>query len=119
MPVNNKELTYNWQKIKKQFYIAVHVPVFILKILLGEMSVEILKSATVSAHKIRAAGFKFLYPSIDAALTDLVKNKKLNSGLVAQVSDTTKFHAYSKAGKKEKSQIVGLKLSFADEKNKG
>ena len=76
MPVNNKELTLQLAKIKKQFYIAVHVPVFILKILLGEMSVEILKSATVSAHKIRAAGFKFLYPSIDAALTDLVKKQK-------------------------------------------
>ena len=66
------------------------------------MSVKYSKSATVSAHKIRAAGFKFLYPSIDAALTDLVKNKKLNSGLVAQVSDTTKFHAYSKSWQKRK-----------------
>ncbi|HNP21188.1 MAG TPA: TIGR01777 family oxidoreductase [Panacibacter sp.] len=77
MPVNNKELTLQLaKKLRNSFYIAVHVPVFILKILLGEMSVEILKSATVSAHKIRAAGFKFLYPSIDAALTDLVKKQK-------------------------------------------
>jgi NAD dependent epimerase/dehydratase family enzyme len=54
-------------------YIPVHVPVFMLKLSLGEMSREILKSTTVSADKIRKAGFSFLYPSIESALQQLIK----------------------------------------------
>jgi NAD dependent epimerase/dehydratase family enzyme len=40
--------------------------------MLGEMSVEILKSATVSSTKIRDHGFDFKFPTIDKALDDLV-----------------------------------------------
>lgn len=77
MPVTNKELTLQIaKKLRGSFYIPIHVPVFVLKLMLGEMSIEILKSATVSAEKIRAAGFRFLYPSIDAALIDLTKKKE-------------------------------------------
>ncbi len=41
--------------------------------MLGESSIEVLKSATVSCEKIKQAGFAFLYPSIEAALTQLCK----------------------------------------------
>lgn len=72
-PVTNKDLTIALaEKIKGRFYIPVHVPVFALKLRLGEMSVEVLKSATVSSDKIRSTGFTFLYPSIEAALTNLI-----------------------------------------------
>ena len=57
---------------KGQFYIPIYVPSFLLKLVLGEMSIEVLKSATISCDKIHAAGFTFLYPSIDAALQNLV-----------------------------------------------
>jgi uncharacterized protein (TIGR01777 family) len=68
-PVTNKELTLQLaQKLRGKFYIPVHVPAFALKIGLGEMSIEVLKSATVSAGKIQKAGFSFLYPTITAAL---------------------------------------------------
>lgn len=77
IPVTNKELTLQIaKKLRANSYIAIHVPVFVLKLMLGEMSIEILKSATVSGEKIRAAGFRFLYPSIDAALNDLTKTKE-------------------------------------------
>jgi len=33
----------------------------------------VLKSATVSSEKIKAAGFTFLYPEIDYALDNLIK----------------------------------------------
>ena len=48
--------------------IKIHVPSFMLKLLLGEMSTEILKSCTVSAQKISAVGFKFKYPEINMAI---------------------------------------------------
>jgi NAD dependent epimerase/dehydratase family enzyme len=36
------------------------------------MSIEVLKSATVSCDKIHFEGFTFLYPSLQAALNELV-----------------------------------------------
>lgn len=60
------------KKIKGKFFIPFHIPSFILKIVLGEMSVEVLKSATVSCAKIKSENFLFLYPSLDAALADLI-----------------------------------------------
>ncbi|MHA4846654.1 TIGR01777 family oxidoreductase [Flavitalea antarctica] len=73
-PVSNKELMLKLaKKSKGSFYIPVNVPVFVLKIMLGERTVEILKSTTVSTDKMKRQGFTFLYPSIDAALTELLK----------------------------------------------
>jgi uncharacterized protein len=68
-PVTNKELILKLaQKLRGKFFIPVHVPVFALKLSLGEMSIEVLKSATVSNEKIQGTGFIYLYPSITAAL---------------------------------------------------
>jgi hypothetical protein len=66
--VSNRELTLTLAKAKKQFYIPMPVPAFVLKIMMGEMSIEVLKSATVSAAKIQAAGFVFQFPDIRTAL---------------------------------------------------
>lgn len=74
-PLTNKELMIALaKKMRRQFYVPVFIPAFVLKIILGEMSVELLKSARVNNHKIKSAGFNFLYPSIEAALDEI--NKK-------------------------------------------
>lgn len=73
-PVTNKELALTLAKnIRGNFFIPVHVPAFALKLALGELSVEVLKSTTVSSEKIIKAGFSFLYPSINTALENLEK----------------------------------------------
>ena len=52
--------------------IPVHVPSALLKILLGEMSTEVLKSCTVSAQKVLDAGFAFDHPDINGAVKAIV-----------------------------------------------
>lgn len=73
-PVSNKALTLTIaQAVRGKFYLPVHVPAFILKIMMGGRSVEILKSVTVSAEKIKQQGFTFLYPGIEAAVEAIEK----------------------------------------------
>jgi hypothetical protein len=73
-PVSNKTLTLELGRIMKgKFFILMYVPAFVLKIMLGESSIEVLKSCTVSCEKIKQSGFTFLYPSIEAALEALCK----------------------------------------------
>jgi uncharacterized protein (TIGR01777 family) len=73
-PINNKELVIQLAHSRKgKFYVPVHVPAFVLKIMLGEMSIEVLKSATVDCKKLHAAGFTFLYPDIQSAIAALNK----------------------------------------------
>lgn len=71
-PVSNKTLTQTLAKVLYgKFYITTYVPSFILKIMLGEMSIEVLKSTTVSAQKIQNTGFVFDYPEITKSLSSL------------------------------------------------
>ncbi len=75
-PVRNKDLTILLaQKMKGNFFVHLHVPAFVLQIMLGQMSTEVLKSATVSAEKIRATGYNFLYPGLGGALSHLINGK--------------------------------------------
>ncbi len=64
------------EKLRNNFFTAVYIPSFLLKLRFGKRSIEVLKSATVSSKKITSAGFTFLYPTIDAAINELVEHKK-------------------------------------------
>ena len=70
LPVSTNELFDNILKIKNG--IKIHIPAIALKLALGEMSIEILKSAAVSNQKIRKDGFQCKYPAISQALENLL-----------------------------------------------
>ena len=73
-PVTNKELTLCLARLLKgTSYIPIHVPTFMLNIILGEMSIEVLKSATVNNYKIKNAGFNFKFSEIETALKEAIE----------------------------------------------
>lgn len=73
VPVTNKELVLAMARQKNKIFIPLPVPSIVLKTLLGEMSIEVLKSTTVSSAKVEQRGFIFLYPTIDKAVAALLK----------------------------------------------
>jgi uncharacterized protein (TIGR01777 family) len=71
-PVTNRQLTLCLAAaMNKKFFIPIHVPVFILRLILGQRSIEVLKSAKVSCNKLLTMGFNFQFNTIEAALNDL------------------------------------------------
>lgn len=74
--VTNKNLVLTIAKAwRGKFFIPFRVPTFMLKIILGEMSIEVLKSANVSSNKLRSAGFIFQYPTLASAIGQLASVK--------------------------------------------
>ncbi|HEV8504309.1 MAG TPA: TIGR01777 family oxidoreductase [Chitinophagaceae bacterium] len=68
-PAANKKMILQLARtMRGKFYVPVFIPSFILKIVFGELSIEVLKSAAVSCKKIKGEGYHFLYPSLTAAL---------------------------------------------------
>lgn len=72
-PLSNKELMKTVARIKGGFHIPAPAPSFLLQLMLGEMSIEVLKSCTVSAAKTLGTGFSFTYPDIGSAVKELLK----------------------------------------------
>ncbi|TAF49804.1 MAG: DUF1731 domain-containing protein, partial [Sphingobacteriia bacterium] len=71
--VSNEEMTKTLaQVLGGKHYLHIKVPAFVLKAVLGEMSIEVLKSTHVSAQKIMDQGFQFCYPQLTPALQDLM-----------------------------------------------
>jgi uncharacterized protein len=71
-PVEHKLMMRTIAKAKGGIKIPVPAPAFLLKIVLGELSEEVLKSCTVSAEKISTAGFSFKHPDINSAVKILL-----------------------------------------------
>jgi uncharacterized protein (TIGR01777 family) len=72
-PISNKVLVKSIASKMNKVYLTIRVPEFALKIMLGEMSIEVLKSAKVSSEKIQQVGFEFEYPNLETALNQLLK----------------------------------------------
>ncbi|WP_158995375.1 TIGR01777 family oxidoreductase [Mucilaginibacter sp. L196] len=70
-PVTNKQLTKAVaQQLHKPFW-APNVPVFVLKLIMGEMRLAVLESTRTSSKKIEDTGFKFDYPELSGALKEI------------------------------------------------
>ncbi len=74
--VSHRELMQTIAAVKGGIKIPVHVPSAMLKVLLGEMSVEVLKSCTVSADKIVEAGFVFEHPDVKSAVSFILGKRQ-------------------------------------------
>ncbi|MBS1757425.1 MAG: TIGR01777 family oxidoreductase [Bacteroidetes bacterium] len=61
------------ETLRGKRFIPIYVPAFILKIMMGDRSIEVLKSVTVDNEKLKATGFTFLYPTVETALNNLLK----------------------------------------------
>jgi uncharacterized protein len=73
-PVTQKHLLRTIGKVKGGLKIPIYLPDPVLKAALGEMAHEVLKSATVSADKIQQAGFQFKYPTVETAVSNILKH---------------------------------------------
>ena len=70
-PVSMEQLIRSIGAAHYKKFICLHAPEFVLKIVLGELGVEILKSTTASSLKIEQQGFIFFFPSIETAIRKL------------------------------------------------
>jgi len=79
-PVTNKFLTKTIAgKLNRPVW-PIHVPKFMLKAVLGEMSILPLMSNNTMAKKLLDTGYKYLYINLDAALDSLYSNHNHNAG---------------------------------------
>jgi uncharacterized protein (TIGR01777 family) len=74
-PVSHEALVRAIAKEKGGIKIPIAVPSFAVKLMLGELSEEVLKSCTVSAQKVIDTGFHFKYDTIDKAVQATVHAK--------------------------------------------
>ncbi len=69
--VSNKVLMRKIASNFNGYYIKARVPAGIIKLVFGEMSIEVLKSATVSSEKIINEQYEFLFPGLESAIQNL------------------------------------------------
>lgn len=70
--ITNKELTkLTAKQLGKSLWLP-NIPVFVLKLVLGEMHEIVLESQRVSSGKVLKSGYQFQYPDINKVLKDLL-----------------------------------------------
>ncbi|MGZ2368932.1 TIGR01777 family oxidoreductase [Ancylomarina sp. YFZ004] len=70
----NKSFTQTLAKTLTKPFFFPNIPALLLQLILGEMSVILLRGSRVSADKLIKRGFVFKYPKLRFALRDLLKN---------------------------------------------
>ncbi len=69
----NKEFTRTLAHVLKKPFWFPNLPAIIMKLMFGKMSGMLLRGSKISADKIKATGYNFLFPDLEIALTDLIK----------------------------------------------
>jgi uncharacterized protein (TIGR01777 family) len=72
-PISNRQMMRLMAKELKRPLWLPAVPPFILKLIFGEMSVELLADKKVKPERLLAAGFQFDYKTAEAAVKDLLR----------------------------------------------
>jgi hypothetical protein len=67
----NAEFTKDVANVLKKPLILPNVPAFVMKIILGERAMMVLKGSPISNKKIKAAGFKYKFNRLEEALREL------------------------------------------------
>ena len=70
-PCSNQNFTNVLAKILNRYIFLPKIPSFVIRLLLGEMSIIVLASTKVSAEKIIATGFKFNFEKLSESLTKI------------------------------------------------
>ncbi len=72
---NPVSYTAFFKEIKKlkTYWVLFHIPVWLLKILLGEFTIELTKSTIVSSKKIETLGFQFEFSNIEKCFEEIEK----------------------------------------------
>jgi uncharacterized protein len=76
LPVTHSNMVHTMAKNKGWLKIPIPLPSPLVKLILGEMSTEVLKSCTVSSEKIAETGFRFGFRDIETAVKDILKAKE-------------------------------------------
>ncbi len=71
-PVTNTFFTKMLGKILHRPIWPIHVPAFLMKLILGEKAVVVLNGQRVSNEKIRSAGFEYKFNDLQLSLEDLL-----------------------------------------------
>lgn len=72
-PVRNSEMTKAIGQVLGVPTWPIGVPAFMMKMILGEFGDVLLKGQKAMPAKLTQSGFRFMFPTIDAALKDLMK----------------------------------------------
>ena len=75
-PVTNRAFTRVLARVLKKPLFLPPVPAFLIRLVLGEMSVLVLGGCAVSCDKLVAAGFKFRYTELAAALENVEVSRR-------------------------------------------
>jgi uncharacterized protein (TIGR01777 family) len=73
-PVSNYTLMHTLRSLN-HWGLLIQVPKWVLKLMLGQMSIEVLKTCTVSNQKLMQTQYSFTYPTIKQALQNLNNTK--------------------------------------------
>ncbi len=69
----NKEFTQTLAHVLKKPFWFPNVPAILMKLMFGKMSEMLLKGSRISADKINSTGYNFLFPKLESALNNLMK----------------------------------------------